>query len=255
MRTTDIETLANNTMQPFVMLYNKTIELLPGIIVALLMLICGLLLSKGINSFLKRAFNAIKLDALTEKIGVNDVLTKIGFSKSPSYMICFLTSWAIMLFFIMMAADSLGLDIIRQILLKLLVFIPNILVCIVILFAGLLFGRFMQKLVENSAKANGIKGGVLFSKIVNIIIIAFAVILALQQININFALINNLILIMFISLGLAFALAFGLGGKAVVEEYLRDLINKTNEEEKANTKENKEVNEEENPEKKGKNKK
>jgi len=251
MKTTDIETLANNTMQPFVMLYNKTIELLPGIIVALLMLICGLLLSKGINSVLKKAFNAIKLDAFTGKIGVNDVLTKIGFSKSPSYMICFLTSWAIMLFFIMMAADSLGLDIIRQILLKLLVFIPNILVCIVILFAGLLFGRFTQKMVENSAKANGIKGGVLFAKIANIIIIAFAVILALQQININFVLINNLILIMFTSVGLAFALAFGLGGKAVVEDYLRDLINKTNEEEK-NIKEN---TEEEPAEKKGKNKK
>lgn len=251
MKTTDIETLANNTMQPFVMLYNKTIELLPGIIVALLMLICGLLLSKGINSVLKKAFNAIKLDAFTDKIGVNDVLTKIGFSKSPSYMICFLTSWAIMLFFIMMAADSLGLDIIRQILLKLLVFIPNILVCIVILFAGLLFGRFTQKMVENSAKANGIKGGVLFAKIANIIIIAFAVILALQQININFVLINNLILIMFTSVGLAFALSFGLGGKAVVEDYLRDLINKTNEEEK-NIKEN---TEEESAEKKGKNKK
>ena len=105
-------------------------------------------------------------------------------------------------------------------------------VSIIILFAGLLFGRFMQRLVENSAKANDIKGGVLFAKIINIIIVVFAVILALQQININFDLINYVILILLASLGLAFGLAFGLGGKAVVEEYLRDLVNNTKEEKK-----------------------
>lgn len=222
----ELETFANHTIEPFVMLYNKTIELLPGIIVALVMLFIGLFLSRWISTLLKKALNAVRLDDFTAKIGVNEVLTRVGFGKSPIYVICFVTSWAVMIAFIMIAADSLGLAIIRQMLLKLLAFIPYIFVSIIILFAGLLFGRFMQKLVENSAKANDIKGGVLFAKIINIIIVAFAVILALQQININFALINDVILIVLASLGLAFGLAFGLGGKAVVEEYLRDLVNK-----------------------------
>lgn len=221
---TGFQTFANNTIEPFVMLYNKTIELLPGIIVALVMLFIGLFLSRTISTILRKLLNAIKLDDLTEKIGVNDFLTRFGFGKSPTYAICFIVSWVVMLAFIMIAADSLGLTIIRQMLLKLLAFIPYIIVSIIILFAGLLFGRFMQRLVENSAKANDIKGGVLFAKIINIIIVVFAVILALQQININFDLINYVILILLASLGLAFGLAFGLGGKAVVEEYLRDLI-------------------------------
>ncbi|MBQ4493839.1 MAG: hypothetical protein II972_04500 [Elusimicrobiaceae bacterium] len=229
---TGLETFANNTIEPFVMLYNKTIELLPGIIVALVMLFIGLFLSRWISTLLRKALNAIKLDDFTAKIGVNDFLTRFGFGKSPTYAICFVISWAVMIAFIMIAADSLGLTIIRQMLLKLLAFIPYIIVSIIILFAGLLFGRFMQRLVENSAKANDIKGGVLFAKIINIIIVVFAVILALQQININFDLINYVILILLASLGLAFGLAFGLGGKAVVEEYLRDLVNNTKEEKK-----------------------
>ena len=229
---TGLETFANNTIEPFVMLYNKTIELLPGIIVALVMLFIGLFLSRWISTLLRKALNAIKLDDFTAKIGVNDFLTRFGFGKSPTYAICFVISWAVMIAFIMIAADSLGLTIIRQMLLKLLAFIPYIIVSIIILFAGLLFGRFMQRLVENSAKANDIKGGVLFAKIINIIIVVFAVILALQQININFDLINYVILILLASLGLAFGLAFGLGGKAVVEEYIRDLVNNTKEEKK-----------------------
>lgn len=229
---TELQTLANNTIEPFVMLYNKTIELLPGIIVALVMLFVGLFLSRWISTLLRKGLNLIKLDDWTSKIGVNEILTRIGFGKSPTYVICFIVSWAVMLAFIMIAADSLKLTIIRQMLIKLLAFIPYIFVSIVILFAGLLFGRFMQNLVENSAKANDIKGGILFAKIINIIIVVFAVILALQQIHINFALINDVILILLASLGLAFGLAFGLGGKAVVEEYLRDLVNSSKEDKK-----------------------
>ncbi len=229
---TGLETFANNTIEPFVMLYNKTMELLPGLIVALVMLFIGLFLSRWISSALKTLLTKIHLDKHTEKLRINEFLTRFGFGKSPTYVICFVLSWAVMLAFIMIAADSLHLTIIRQMLLKLLAFIPYIVVSIVILFAGLMFGGFMQKLVENSAKANGIKGGVLFAKIINIIIVVFAVILALQQIHINFALINDVILILLASLGLAFGLAFGLGGKAVVEEYLRDLVKNSKEEEK-----------------------
>ncbi len=235
---TGLQTFANNTIEPFVMIYNKTVELLPGIIVALVMLFVGLFLSRWISTILRGLLNKIKLDNYTAKFGINDFLTRFGFGKSPTYAICFIISWVIMLAFIMIAADCLHLTIIRQMLLKLLSFIPYIIVSIVILFAGLLFGGFVQKLVENSAKANDIKGGVLFAKIINIIIVVFAVILALQQININFDLINYVILILLASLGLAFGLAFGLGGKAVVEEYLRDLVN--NKEEKKEKKEKKE---------------
>lgn len=229
----ELETFANNTKEPFIMLYNKTVELLPGIIIALVMLFLGLVLSRWISSGLRALLNKIRFDEHTAKIGINDFLTRFGFGKSPTYVICFVISWAVMLSFIMIAADCLGLTIIRQMLIKLLAFIPYLFVCIVILFAGLLFGRFVQSLVENSAKANGIKGGILFAKIINIVIVVFAVILALEQIKINFALFNYVILILLASLGLAFGLAFGLGGKAVVEEYLRDLL-KNNKEEKEN---------------------
>lgn len=232
----ELETFANNTKEPFIMLYNKTVELLPGIIIALVMLFLGLVLSRWISSGLRALLNKIRFDEHTAKIGINDFLTRFGFGKSPTYVICFVISWAVMLSFIMIAADCLGLTIIRQMLIKLLAFIPYLFVCIVILFAGLLFGRFVQSLVENSAKANGIKGGILFAKIINIVIVVFAVILALEQIKINFALFNYVILILLASLGLAFGLAFGLGGKAVVEEYLRDLLKNSKEEKENKTK-------------------
>ena len=232
----ELASLANKTVEPFVVLFNKSVELLPGIIVALVMLFFGLFLSRLASTGAKKLLNAVKLDQRSEKIGVNEILARIGFGKSPTYVISFILSWAVMIIFIMLAADSLHLEIISVILEKFLLFIPKLFACVVILFAGALFGRFVEKLVLNSAKANKIRGGVLIARIVNISVLVFAVLLALQQININFLLVNNVIIIVLASLGLGLALALGLGAKGVVEEYLRQLIKETKEEEKEETK-------------------
>ena len=223
--------LYNKTKEPFVVLFNKSVDLLPGIIVALFMLFAGLFLSRLAGNLIKKLFNAFKLDQVTEKFHVNEILSRIGFGKSPTYVLSFIFSWAVMIIFIMLAADALHLEIIRVILEKFLLFIPKLFACIIILFAGALFGRFVEKLVLNSAKANKVRGGIFIAKIVNIVVLIFAVLLALQQININFVLINHVIVIVLASLGLGFGLALGLGAKGVVEDYLRQLVKETREEE------------------------
>lgn len=222
----ELETIANRTIEPFVVLFNKSVELIPGIIVALVMLFLGLFLSRWTSTIVRKLLNAIKLDTWTSKVGVNEILTRIGFGKSPTYVIAFVLSWAVMITFIMIAADSLGLGTIKTLLYNLLAFIPKLFACIVILFAGLIFGRFVEKVVHNSAKANNIKGGVFFSKIINVVVVVFAILLALEQVNINFALINDVILILLASMGLGLAIAFGLGARDIVAEFLRGTLKK-----------------------------
>ncbi len=232
----ELADLYNKTKEPFVVLFNKSVDLLPGIIVALVMLFLGLLLSRWTSTLTKALLTKVKLDQWTEKIGVNEILSRIGFGKSPTYVLAFILSWAVMIIFIMLAADSLHLAVISVILEKFLLFIPKLFACIVVLFAGALFGKFVERLVLNSAKANKIRGGIFIAKIVNIIVLVFAVLLALQQININFVLINHVIIIVLASLGLGLGLAFGLGAKGVVEDYLRQMVKENDEEEKEETK-------------------
>ena len=223
---TGLETFATKTAEPFVVLFNKSVELIPGILAALIMLFLGLFLSRWTSTIVNKILNSLKLDTWTSKIGVNEILTRIGFGKSPTYVISFVLSWAVMIAFIIVAADALGLSAVRSLLLALLMFVPKLFVAIVILFAGLLFGRFVQSVVENSAKANNIRGGFIFSKAINLIVIIFAALLALEQIDINFSLLNDVILIVMASLGLGFAIALGLGAKGLVEEYLKEAFKK-----------------------------
>ncbi len=223
---TGLETFANKTAEPFVVLFNKSVELIPGILAALIMLFLGLFLSRWTSTIVTKLLNSFKLDSWTSKVGVNEILTRIGFGKSPTYVIAFVLSWAVMIAFIIVAADALGLAAVRALLISLLVFLPKLFVAIIILFAGLLLGKFAQGVVENSAKANNIGGGVLFSRTVNMVVIVFTVLLALEQIDINFTLLNDVILIIMASIGLGFAIALGLGGKGLVEEFLKKTFSK-----------------------------
>lgn len=217
----EIGNIGNRTAEPFIVLFDKSVEIIPQIIVALVMLFAGLFISRWVSVAVKKILNMIKLDTWTSKIGLNEILTRIGFGKSPTYVIAFVLSWTVMITFIMIAADTLGLNSVRELLYNFLAFIPKLFAGIVILFAGLLFGRFVEGIVANSAKANNIKGGVFFSKITNAVVVVFTILLALEQIGINFALVNTLIVVILASLGLAFAIAFGLGAKGPVEEYIR----------------------------------
>jgi len=221
-----IELFATKTAEPFVFLFNKSVELIPGIIAALIMLFLGLFLSRWVSTFSYKILNSLKLDNWTSKIGVNEILTRIGFGKSPTYIVALVLSWVVLIAFIVAAADALGLAAVRSMLLSLLMFIPKLFVAIVILFAGLIFGRFCQNVVENSSKANNIKGGMTFAKVINISVIVFTVLLALEQIDLNFTLLNDAILIIVASVGLGFAIALGLGAKGIVEEHLRSIFNK-----------------------------
>lgn len=211
-------------INPIVDLWQKFISIVPNLLISLLFLLLGLMLSRVTTTVLTKALKKIKLDDLTSKIGINEILARIGFGKSPTYVISFVVYWFIMLVFLTLAFKALNLDIITMLLAKFMYFIPKLIVSIVILFAGLLFANFVHDVVKNSAEANNLKGGKILAKIIQAIIILFASLMALEQLGIEMSLINQSIMIVLSALGLAFAIALGLGAKDIVAKYLQDFV-------------------------------
>ena len=95
-----------------------------------------------------------------------------------------------------------------------------------ILFAGLLFGKLVGKIIENSSQANNLKGGFFLAKVVNAFIVFFCALIAVENLGFATQLVNNIVVIVLASLGLAFAIGVGLGSKSLAEEFLRDLFKK-----------------------------
>jgi hypothetical protein len=86
-------------------------------------------------------------------------------------------------------------------------------VALVVIMIGALIARFVGDLVRGSASEMGFSSPNLLASIARVAIMAFAVIIAVNQIGIAATLINTLFGGIMLALALALGLAFGLGGR------------------------------------------
>lgn len=224
----DIEAISNKVTEHLLTVGQSGLKFLFEAIVALFILVIGLYLSRLVSSWVKKILTKIAFDEKMSKIGINELCVRFGLGKSPTYIIAFVLAWAVIFYAIVLAADFLNLTVIRDLFTRFLEFIPTLFVSVLILFAGLLFGKLMGNIIDNASRANNLKGGFLISRAVNIFIVFFCALIAVENLGFATQLVNNVVVIVLASLGLAFGIGVGLGSKPLVEEFLRDLFKREN---------------------------
>lgn len=224
----DIEAISNKVTEHLLTVGQSGLKFLFEAIVALFILVIGLYLSRVVSSWVKKILTKIAFDEKTSKIGINELCVRFGLGKSPTYIIAFVLAWAVIFYAIVLAADFLNLTVIRDLFTRFLEFIPTLFVSVLILFAGLLFGKLMGNIIDNASRANNLKGGFLISRAVNIFIVFFCALIAVENLGFATQLVNNVVVIVLASLGLAFGIGVGLGSKPLVEEFLHDLFKREN---------------------------
>jgi NAD/NADP transhydrogenase alpha subunit len=115
-----------------------------------------------------------------------------------------------------MAANALGIQQISSFLNQLIAYIPSIFVALLILFLATLLANFVSGIVRGATNSE------VLASIAQYAIIIYAVFAALTQLGIAVQLTANTFLILLGAVGLALAIAFGIGGREVA----RDLVEK-----------------------------
>ena len=220
----DFEVISRQISEHLLGVGQSSLKVFCSLLIALLILVLGLYLSRWVGAFIKKVLNKISFDDKTAKLGINELCLRFGLGKSPTYILAFVLAWAVIFYAIVLAADVLHLTAIRDLFTRFLEFIPTLFVSVVILFAGLLFGKLVGNIVENSAKANNLTGGFVISRCVIAFIVFFCALLAIENLGFASQLVSTVVTIMLASLGLAFAIGVGLGSKPLVEEFLRGMF-------------------------------
>jgi len=220
------EQLMQLFVEPVMDIWRKFVETVPNLVAALLFLLIGLTLARLLSSVVEKALEKVNLDNYTSKIGINEILARVGFGKSSAHVLTFIIYWSIILVFVTIAANVLNLYAVSVMLEKFMVFVPKLVAGVALAFGGLLFGRFAYDVISSSARANSLRGGVALAKVVQAVIVIVATLTALQQIGMDTALLNSIMLIFIASIGLACALAFGLGAKDLAAKALENLADK-----------------------------
>lgn len=137
--------------------------------------------------------------------------------------------WAVLLFFLAAAADTLGLSVLSTSLTGLGFYVPRLLGAILIAVFGLILGNLARDGVTAAASAAGAPFAVAVGQIARASILVAAGLIAVAQMGIDITLLTALLSVTLLAVLGAFALAFGLGARTAVSNiigahYLRQTL-------------------------------
>ncbi|MBN1869842.1 MAG: hypothetical protein JW847_04620 [Candidatus Omnitrophica bacterium] len=197
-----------------------------GAFLVILILLIGWMIAKSIKVILTKLLKTLKLDDLSDQIGLNGILSKGGISYPLSALVGAICYWTVILITFVVAFNAMGFSIAADLLQRITLYIPNIITAIFILIVGMFAAVIMKNIVQTTASNAGIPHGSLLCQITEVVIMVFAVSMALEQLKIGAEIVQLTITIVLGSFGLGFALAFGLGCKDIVAKSVKDYLEK-----------------------------
>ena len=197
---------------------------LPKLTGALIVLVLGWLIAKAARWAIVNGLKLARFNVLAEKAGVDDFLKRGGSRKTTIDVLGILGYWLVILITLLTAFNTLGLGVVAELLRRVVLFVPNVIVAVLIIAIGLYFARLLAESVITYGKNVGLEDAETLGRITRYAIMAFVVILALAQMDIGGEILKNAFYILFGSVCLALALAFGLGGQKWASEVLERLL-------------------------------
>src|SRR6266852_3605462 len=193
---------------------------IPRLLGFLVILLVGWLIAALVSKALTLLLRKVGFDRMYERIGLSRFEQRMGVRMDSTGILGKIVFWFILLVFLLPAADALGVPAVSSILNQMVAYIPNVFVAILVLFLGALAGTVVADLVRGATASARMGNPNLFANIARFAIIGFAALIALEQLQIAPALINELFGAIVAAVAIAFALAFGLGGQETARRWL-----------------------------------
>ena len=186
---------------------------LPRLGVALAVVLAGWLVAKALRFGAVKALRAINFHVLTERAGVDAFLQQGGTERDTTDLVGLIVYGLVVLGALIVAFNGLGLTQVTELLGRVLLFLPKVLVGLLVLVFGLYFARFIGQSVLAYCRNVGIGDAELLSRIAQYAIVTFVLLIAIDHVDIGGGLVQQTFLILLTGIVLALALAFGIGGR------------------------------------------
>ena len=209
-----IETWADVLTRSFQELWTGIIAFIPNIIVALIIFILGWLIGAALGRVVAQVIRSLKVDAALKSTGLNDAVERAGFKLDIGAFIGALVKWFFIIVFLVASLDVLGLSQVNIFLQSVVLgYLPQVIVAALILLVGAIVADLACKGVAGAAKAAHVKSAGFAVSVAKWSIWIFALLAALDQLQVASAFVQTLFTGVIVAISLAFGLAFGLGGQ------------------------------------------
>ena len=201
------------SLEPARAMLMQVVAFLPRLLGAALIILVGWLLAKAARFAVGRALRAVNFHVLTQRAGLDNFLRQGGATVDTTAVVAWLVYWLVLLASVMVAANSMGFVYMSELLLRVLRFVPNLFVALVILAFGSYFARFVGDTTSGYLRSMKMPEASLLGRVAQYAVMLFVILVALDQINIGGNVVLYTFLLLLGGIVLALALAFGLGGR------------------------------------------
>lgn len=197
--------------EPAMNLLNMVFKAIPLIIGACLLLGIGYVISRWIAGLIRDLLPSLGADRAIDELGI------LPAGRSASGLIATIVTIAIMVFFAIAATNMLGFPQLTNILETVLAQAGNVVFGAALIALGVLIANILRNLIAD-ATGPGIASNVTYW-----ITVGLFLFIGLKQMSIGGLIVDYAFLALAVGAAVAFALAFGLGGRDAAAQALKDL--------------------------------
>ena len=163
-------------VEPVKVMLGKFAQFVPMFAGFLVIVLVGWLVAVVLKKVLVKVLVFLKVDTLSGKINLSQLLEKGGIRYTLSEIIGIIFYWLIIFVSLATAINALGLTSVSAVMERIILYVPNIIIAIFILILGLFLSSFLSSVVIAMSVNAGISQSNILGKIVSTIVIVFSVI-------------------------------------------------------------------------------
>ncbi len=204
--------MMNDIFDAFERLKTQFLAAIPGIIASLFVLLIGYLLGRLVKYLIIRLFRYIS--KITGPRFQRFNLKRAGYYLGTAFF------WLIIFFSVIIVTEILDLLVLTRWFQGIASYIPNVVAAVFIVFAAVVLGNLVVDALLSLSRRTGTKYSTALLKTVRYLLLLLGIIIALDQIGVQIALLIDVIDIFLAALLFGGALAFALGSKNSVSNIL-----------------------------------
>ena len=189
------------------------VNYIPNLLFAIIVFIIGWFIGSLLGRVVMEAIKAIKVDHALRSAGVEEIVSRAGYSMNSGAFVGALVKWFVIIVFLLASLQALGLTQVTLFLeLGLLPFLARVIVAVLIIIVAAVIAQVSQGVVVGAARAAGVHSAGFAGTVARWAIWTFAILAALDQLGVT-PFLQTLFTGVVVALAIAFGLAFGLGGQ------------------------------------------
>jgi hypothetical protein len=161
----------------------------------------------------------LQFDRLATRTGASEML-RLADMPGADVLIAKIIFWIVWVGFIVSAVDTLQFGPFQGLVQEFFSFVPRVLLALLVLALGFLVANFVWRATLLASVNAGLPGARVLSGTLRLLVIAIAVVMALEQLGLATTVVLTAFAIAFGALMLGLAIAFGLGGRDAARQLL-----------------------------------